>query len=208
MLLVRDTMTSEVKTLAPDATAAEALEICRKRRIRHLPVLEDGRLVGIVSDRDLQSVLPPLGEDDSATPSRVLLEDTMAREVVTAHPRDPIEDAAGEMYERRIGCLPVVSEGGLVGIITSSDAMRALVVLLGAHRPGSPIEVEIPDRPESLPEVTGILKESNASVVSILTPPGGGAGKINVLFRLATIDPLRAVAALKDAGYRVLYPPE
>ncbi len=62
MLLVEDSMTREVVTLAPETTAKEALDLCRERRIRHLPVLEGGRLVGIVSDRDLRSATPAFGD--------------------------------------------------------------------------------------------------------------------------------------------------
>src|SRR3712207_2503164 len=107
MLLVEDSMTREVITLEPDATAAEALALCREQRIRHLPVLEKGHLVGIASDRDIRSASPALGDPDRAAAlERTQVADVMNREVVTAHPGDPIEDAASEMYERKIGCLP------------------------------------------------------------------------------------------------------
>jgi acetoin utilization protein AcuB len=61
MLLVRDSMTQELVTVAPETTAAEALALCRTNRIRHLPVLEGGRLVGVISDRDLRAATPALG---------------------------------------------------------------------------------------------------------------------------------------------------
>lgn len=112
----------------------------------------------------------------------MLVEDTMTREVVTVHPLAPIQQVAAEMYERRIGCLPAVGGSNLVWIISASDVMRALVLLLGAHKPGSPVEVEMPDRPESLAEVTGIIRNSNANVDSILTPPGNSAEKIGLIF--------------------------
>ena len=71
----------------------------------------------------------------------------MAREVVTADPGDPIEEAANTMREQKIGCLPVLEGEELVGIITSSDVMEALVYLVGAHEPGNRLEVAMPDRP-------------------------------------------------------------
>jgi acetoin utilization protein AcuB len=112
MLLVKDSMTREIVTLSPDETAGTALALCRERRIRHLPVLSGGILVGIVSDRDLRSSTPALGDPSRAAAlQEVLVEEVMAREVVTAHPEDPIEQAANTMREHRIGCLPVV-EGG------------------------------------------------------------------------------------------------
>src|SRR5215212_6846057 len=136
MLLVKDSMAREIVTLSPDETAATALALCRERRIRHLPVLTEGRLVGVVSDRDLRSSTPALGDPARAAAlQEVLVEDVMAREVVSAHPDDPIEQAANTMRERRIGCLPVVEDGELVGIITTSDVMDALVYLVGANEP-------------------------------------------------------------------------
>ena len=100
MLLVRDSMTREVVTVAPGATAAAALALCRERRIRHLPVVEGGRLVGLISDRDLRSATPALGDPDrTAALERITVGDEMAREVVTARPDDPVEHAAMAMYE-------------------------------------------------------------------------------------------------------------
>src|ERR687894_2707475 len=103
MLLIRDSMTREVVTLSPQTTAAEALALCRERRIRHLPVMEGGRLVGMVSDRDLRSATPALGDPDRAKSlQRIRVADEMAKEVVTVRSEDPIEEAAREMYERKI----------------------------------------------------------------------------------------------------------
>ena len=120
MLLVRDSMTQEVVTVAPETTAAEALALCRGNRIRHLPVLQGGRLVGVISDRDLRAATPALGDPARAEAlERIRVADEMARDVATARPEDPIEDAAMAMYERKIGCLPVVDGEDLVGIVTS-----------------------------------------------------------------------------------------
>jgi acetoin utilization protein AcuB len=154
MLLVRDSMAKEVVTVRPETTAAEALALCRGNGIRHLPVLEGGWLVGIISDRDLRLATPALGDSDRALAiGRIRVGDEMAKEVVTARPEDPIEEAAMEMYERKIGCLPVVDDDGLVGIVTSSDVMRAFVRLVGAHEPGSRIEVALSRRPGAFAEL-------------------------------------------------------
>ena len=91
MLLVRDSMTREVAVLSPQSTAAEALGLCRERRIRHLPDMKEERLVGIASDRDLISAAPALGDPGQASALEQLrIQEVMTREVVTAHPGDPI----------------------------------------------------------------------------------------------------------------------
>ena len=90
----------------------------------------------------------------------------MAREVVTADPDDPIEQAANTMRERRIGCLPVLEGNELVGIVTASDVMEALVYLVGANEPGSRMEVAVPDRPGALAGAAGVFGMCGINIVS------------------------------------------
>jgi len=215
MLLVGDSMTREIVTLAPDETVGTALALCRERRIRHLPVLSEGRLVGIVSDRDLRSATPAFGEPERAAAlQKVLVEDVMADDVISALPDDPIEQAANTMRERRIGCLPVVESGELVGIITASDVMKALVYLVGANEPGSRMEVAVPDRPGSLAGAAGVFGMCGINIVSVAMGPTrepeeeGSVRERIVVFRVDTIDTSEAVRYLEEAGYSVLWPPK
>ena len=215
MLLVKDSMTQRVVVFSPETTAAEALALCRERRIRHLPVLEEGRLAGIVSDRDLRSAAPALGDPGRASVlEKIRLSEVMSREAVTARPDDPIEEAANRMREKRIGCLPVVEEGALVGILTSSDVMEALVQLIGAHEPGSRLVVSMPDRPGTLAGAAGTFGVLGINIVSVVAgprqePPPGEQGPWRAaIFRIDTINPAEAVELLERAGYSVLWPPK
>src|ERR671919_2968978 len=214
MLLVKDSMTRDIVTLAPDETVGTALALCRERRIRHLPVLSEGRLVGIVSDRDLRSATPAFGDQERAAALReILVEDVMATDVVSVLPDDPIEQAANTMRERRIGSLPVVESGELVGIITSSDVMSALVYLVGANEPGSRMEIAIPDRPGALAGAAGVFGMCGINIVSAAMGPtrepadAGEPRERIVVFRVDTIDTAEAVGYLEEAGYSVLWPP-
>jgi acetoin utilization protein AcuB len=214
MLLVKDSMAHDLATLSPDETAATALAVCRERRIRHLPILREGRLVGIVSDRDLRSSTPALGDlDRAAALQKLQVEDVMARDVVTADPEDPIEQAANTMRERKIGCLPVLGGEELVGILTASDVMEALVYLVGAHEPGSRMEVAIPDRPGALAGAAGVFGMCGINIVSAAMgatrPPEeeGAPRERIVVFRVDAIDTNEVVGYLEEAGYSVLWPP-
>jgi acetoin utilization protein AcuB len=210
MLLVRNSMTRELVTVVSETTAAEALALCRMNRIRHLPVLEGRRLVGVISDRDLRAATPALGDLARAEAlDRIRVADEMARDVATAGPEDPIEDAAMAMYERKIGCLPVVDGEDLVGILTTSDVMRALVRLVGAHKPGSRLEVALPSRSGSMAEVTQIVRDEGVDIVSILASSENEdeAGERVAVLRVATIDPKQVVESLRAAEYRILWPP-
>ena len=210
MLLVEDSMAREVATLSPRNTAGEALALCRERRIRHVPVLDGGSLVGFVSDRDLRSATPALGDPARAAAlGEILIEDVMVRDVVTARPDDPIDAAANTMRERSINCLPVLEGRDLVGIVTSTDVMEALVHMLGAHEPGSRMEVVVPDRPGTLAGVAGLIGELGINIVSVVTGPrrqGSPPTRVAV-FRVDTIDPSHAVEILEKAGYTVPWPP-
>ena len=216
MLLVRDWMTRNLVTLSPEASVAEALTLCRKRRIRHIPILEEGRLVGIVSDRDLRDASPALGDAERLLAlQETRIGDVMTREVITADPQDSIENAAQEMYEHKIQSLPViaeepvvdeasaVAEEELLGIITSSDVMRALIMLVGLPEPGCRIEVRVPNREGILAEVAGKIQDFEVDIVSVLSDPDRRSGKRTMVFQLVTVDPSSVIQGLKMAGYEV-----
>ncbi len=216
MLLVRDWMTRKLVTLSPEASVGEALTLCRERRIRHIPILEEGRLVGIVSDRDLRDASPALGDAERASAlQKIRVGDVMTREVSTADPQDSIENVAQEMYELKIGSLPVVAEAPVVdeglavaeeellGIVTSSDVMRALVTLAGLPEPGCRIEVQAPNKAGILAEVVGKIQDLEVDIVSVLSDPDRRSGNRTMVFQLVTTDPSSVMQGLKMAGYEV-----
>ena len=216
MLLVQNWMTRKLVTLSPEASVAEALTLCRERRIRHIPILEEGRLVGIVSDRDLRDASPALGDPERGRAlQEIRVGDVMTREVITADPRDSIENAAQEMYELKIQSLPVVAEGPVVdegsavaeeellGIVTSSDVMRALVMLAGLPEPGCRIEVRVPNRAGILAEVAGKIQDLGVDIGSVLSDPDRRSGNRTMVFQLACVDPSNVMQSLKMAGYDV-----
>lgn len=124
---VRDVMTTEVATLRPDDPLAVADDVMRLGRIRHLPVLDaDGVLVGLVSHRDLlrSARLAPERSGRGAPRSHLKtlrVADVMTRDVVVAAPDDTLREAAAVMLHRKLGCLPVVENDELVGILTEAD---------------------------------------------------------------------------------------
>jgi acetoin utilization protein AcuB len=130
-LRVRDFMTTSPVSIQPDALVAGAAEMMRTRKLRHLPVTDrGGRLVGIVTDRDLRQVIfdpaiqARLGRSADALKT-LTVRDVMTWGVVTARPETSIRNAAWLMREQRVGALPVLRSGRLVGIVTEHDVMRA-----------------------------------------------------------------------------------
>jgi acetoin utilization protein AcuB len=138
-VLVEDWMTRRVATVKPLDSLQHARELLEQHRINQLPVLAGAELAGILTDRDVRDAFPsvfdfaPTGEsrrNKTATdPAKVAVESVMSPNVCTIGPKETIFAAARVMGERRIGAVPVVAGGKLVGILTRSDLLRALVAL-------------------------------------------------------------------------------
>lgn len=110
---VAEMMRRDVETLRPDDELSVPRDLVAEKRIRHFPVVEDGRLVGVVSDRDLLR-----------TKEDARVRDVMAEDVITISSSEDVKDAALTMLTGSVGCLPVVDQGKLVGIVTESDILR------------------------------------------------------------------------------------
>ena len=132
---VREHMSAPAIVVSPETPVAGAMEILRSRRIGRLPVVADGRLVGIVSEPDLLRAMPSPATSLTVWEMPELLERLPVREVMTpdvvvVEPTTRVQDAAQLMVDRRIGGLPVVEDGRVVGIITETDVFRVLVAIL------------------------------------------------------------------------------
>lgn len=130
--IVKDVMTENPLTTGPDTPLRQAVTLMRDRKIRHLPVVEDGgRLVGILTDRDIRhaALVPALAEHlpwELRRLKALRVRDVMTWTVVTTEPGATIVQAGVRMFQRRIGSLPVVENGRLVGILTETDVLGAL----------------------------------------------------------------------------------
>ncbi|MGH7809801.1 MAG: CBS domain-containing protein [Candidatus Binatia bacterium] len=127
--VVREIMMGSPVTLKPDDTLALANDVISLGRIRHIPVVEDGKLRGMLTERDLMGaaatqIFGLKQSSKTALLKSVLIRDVMKKRVVTVAPDTPIKDAAHLLADKKIGCLPVVSEGTLVGLVTTTDILR------------------------------------------------------------------------------------
>ena len=127
--VVREIMMGSPVTLKPDETLDLANDVISLGRIRHIPIVEDGRLVGLLSERDMMgatttTIFGLKRKSKSALLKSVLIKDVMKKKVVTVKPDTPIKDAAHLMKAKKIGCVPVVDEGSLVGLVTTTDILR------------------------------------------------------------------------------------
>ncbi|GGN05780.1 acetoin dehydrogenase [Thermus composti] len=171
-MLVRDWMTQDPLTVAPETPVLEAIRILKEKGFRRLPVVKEGRLLGIVTDKDLKDAMPSKATTLSVWEmnyllSKLTVEEVMARPAVTIGADEPLEKAALLMEEKKIGGLPVMEGERLVGIITVTDVLRAFIEALGLRLGGLRITVDIPDVPGALAQMARAVPPAN--IVSIAT---------------------------------------
>ncbi len=203
-MLVRDIMITPAVAVFPETTLREAYRMLGEKGIRHLPVLEGTRLVGVVTDRDLRLATSSLAASPLPPDSPVAA--VMSRDPMTADAADPVEDAARVMRDRKIGCLPVMDDDRLIGIITGLDLLDALMRMTGVDKPSGRLEVRLPDRPGELARLTAFMSHRGLDIHSILTYPDGPEA-VRTVLRIGTIDSHLVAQDLRRAEFEVLWPP-
>lgn len=206
-MLVADVMNAKLTTVAPQTTLPEAVRLVSERGIRHLPVVDGGALVGIVSDRDLKRAMASSATSLSAHELSYLLDklkvgEIMTRAVITIAPGFPVEEAARIMIKEKISALPVTEGGRLVGIITETDVLDLFVRAMGAGEPSSRLDVVLGDRASALVEVVEAVEAAGAAVASVMTLVNR-RGLREAIVRVRTIHPGAAIDALRARGYEV-----
>ena len=168
-MLVKDFMKRDPITVKKDDSFRYALKLIRKEGIKHLPVLEGKKVVGIVTDRDLRQAAPSPAttlevHELNYLLERLEVEAIMTKRVITVTPESKLLDAAKLLIARKIGCLPVVEQDELVGIITETDILRAYIEQ--EERITAPSELVVEDRPGAFEAVATAAASGSATVIS------------------------------------------
>lgn len=188
----------------------KAMDLLKEHDIRHLPVLKDGeRLVGILSERDIKQASPSPATALEIREIYYLLDKVKVKQIMTRRPYTvsssaPIEEAALIIREKKIGCLPVVDDGKLVGILTETDIIDAFIESMGVGGSGYRVELALPNKPGMLFEVLKLLKDFDANVVSVATAPRDESGKIVNILRVETKKYKMLKAAIKKSGFELI----
>jgi acetoin utilization protein AcuB len=172
-MLVSDRMKQPVRTISPDIAIHEALSIMKSYQIRHIPVLENDRLVGLVTNEDLFYASPSPATslsiwDMNYLISKITVRQVMTEKVITVAEDTPIEDAAILMAENKIGCVPVMRGNDLIGIITETDLLNILPEMLAIHQPGIRATFLIKEKPGQLAKVTKIIADHGGNFISFV----------------------------------------
>jgi acetoin utilization protein AcuB len=213
-MLIKDWMTREPITITDETSMIKAIHIMKQHRFRRLPVLHQGRLVGMVTDRDLKEASPSKATTLDVHELYYLLAELQVKEIMTRNPlsvlqEDTVEHAAQLMLENTISGLPVLDANGeLVGIITQSDVFRAFMHITGIRQGGVQFALRLEDRPGLIKEVVDLLRERGARFVSLLTSYATGKeGYRDVYIRVKNLPPEAVAAARAELAsrYEVLY---
>ncbi len=196
-MLVGQIMTREVATISPDKQVGQALKLMQKRNIRHLPVVENHRMVGWITSRDLREVLL------ASMLEKITVGDVMVQAPITVTPDTSVEEAARLVVEHKIGGMPVVEGDRLVGVLTMLDLISAFTAMLGLLRSSSRLDLRLEDRPAALEAATDSLKKVGAKIINVALGPSQ-AGKRSYYFRLEKCDLKPIVEALKQQGFEVV----
>ena len=174
-MLVKDRMTLNPITATPETTHKQAAELMREHKIHHLPLIDkQGKLVGIVVEQDLLAAQPSPATTLSIYEihgllSKLQLKQIMSHPVFTITQDCPVEEAASLMLRESVGCLPVIDNDRVIGIITDTDIFSTLVTLLGGGRDGARFTVHLPDKPGMLAKLAQIVADAGGNIISVTT---------------------------------------
>jgi len=191
-------MVSTVITITPSATVNDALHLLHQNNIRHLPVVEREQFVGFVSETDLRQVLLLPGGND------IRIKDVMNKDPVTIGPEENLEEAARRIYQHKIGGLPVLEDGRLVGIVTVGDILAAFIEIMGVLQASSRIDIQLGDDPEAFESVSRIIKKKGGDIISVGMGDVQGSDKKCYFFRLNKCDVDVIADSLRKSGYEVI----
>jgi acetoin utilization protein AcuB len=170
-MLVGIRMSHPVISIAPETPVHDALALFKKEHIRRAPVLKDGKLVGIISQTDLLNASPSPATSLSIWEmnyllSKITVKEVMAKNVMTVDEDTPIEEAARIMADNKIGGLPVLRSGKVVGMITETDLFKIFLEFMGARENGVRITVLIDDIHGQLEKITKAVTDAGGNFIA------------------------------------------
>lgn len=181
-MIVKTVMTQDVVSVPPETSLTEARALMARKSISKLPVLsKGGELVGIITKNDLAQASPSQATtldmyELGYLLSKLLVEKVMTRKVITVSENEVIEEAARIMADNQIGCLPVMSDGVLVGIVTESDLFHLFIEMFGARVKGVRVNLGLSDKVGQVALIASKIAQRQGNIVSIVTREAKEAG--------------------------------
>lgn len=207
---VKHWMTKDPITVSPETLAVEAQKIMKENKIRRLPVVDKGKLVGMVTFRNLIEAAPSSATSLSIHELNYLImkikvKDLMKKNVTTVSPEDTVIDAIVRGVEKGIGGFPVVDDQGrLVGIVTETQIARAMIQLFGTDAKNEIISLENVDlQPGTFGKIVTLVEKLGINIISMFSLPRRTTDLLRVYIRIKSGQREEAIQELKKAGYEI-----
>lgn len=209
-MFVINRMTKNPMTVTADTKVDEVAHLMKKHNFRRLPVVDDGKLVGFLSDSDLMRVAPSPATtlsryEINSLLAKICVRDIMEKDVVSVNVDATIEEAALIMYKNKIGGMPVVSNmGAVVGVITETDIFKTFVDVMGLADGKTRITLEVTDKIGVVKDIAEIFGQAGVSIDSLITCKKED-NKYEIVIRgdITNIDDIKA--KLEAKGYKVIH---
>ncbi len=209
-MFVANRMTKNPITVTPDTKVDEAAALMKKHHFRRLPVVEEGKLVGFLNDKDIMKVAPSPATtlsryEITSLLAKICIREIMQKEVISVNEDATIEEAALLMCNNKIGGLPVVSSvGAVVGVITETDIFKALVDVMGLNDGTTRLTLEVDNKVGVVQDIAGVFASEGFSIDSLVTCKKD-SGKYEIVIRgaIPSVEDIKAKLELK--GYNVIH---
>jgi acetoin utilization protein AcuB len=196
---VREWMIRNPVTVSKDQGIRDCVDLMKDFSIRHLPVVENQKLVGLVTESDLREV------SSASSMEHMTVESVMIPQPITVSPDTDIEDAARLIYFNKIGGLPVVDDDQeLIGIITVMDLLEVFIDLMGVMKSSSRIDIILGDDPEAFERVSALIRAEGGEIISVGISGADSKTERIYFFRLEKCDVEHITRVLQDAGFVVV----
>jgi acetoin utilization protein AcuB len=191
-MLVGERMSHPVISIPPDMPIVDALNMMKRERIRRTPVVKDGKLIGIVSDKDLLNASPSPATSLSVWEmnyllSKITVRDVMTKDVLTVTEDTPIEQAARIMSDNKIGGLPVMRGDRVVGIITETDLFKIFLEIMGAREIGVRVTALMHEERGQLAKLTQTIANEGGNIIALGTFSGEDPSNRTITFKVSEL---------------------
>jgi acetoin utilization protein AcuB len=205
---VGERMSHPIISIAPDMPVHDALDMFKREHIRRAPVIKNGKLVGIVSDHDLLNATPSMATSLTVWEmnyllSKVTVSDVMTKKVLTVDEDTPIEETARIMADNKIGGVPVMRDGHVVGIITETDLFKIFLEFMGAREKGVRITALLDEKPGQLAKITKAISDAGGNFVAFGQFYGEDPSNRVVTFKVKNLKKEEAKKAIYDIAKEI-----
>lgn len=192
-MFVGERMSHPVITMRADMPIIDALNMMKREHVRRTPVLKDGKLVGIISEKDLLNATPSAATTLSVWEmnyllSKITVSEVMTKDVLTVTEDTPIETAARIMADNKVGGLPVMRGDEIVGIISETDLFKIMLEMMGARERGVRVTIMVHDKPGGLAQITQAIASAGGNFISFGTFLGDSPTKGLITFKVEGIE--------------------